>query len=46
MFNRTAIVELLLARGASARAVDSRGMTPQSLAATMGAAATLAQLMV
>ncbi len=44
MFNRPAIVELFLAHGAALHAVDSRGMTALTLAQTMGAQDTLAQL--
>lgn len=44
MFNRPAIVELFLAHGAKLDAVDSRGMTAITLAQSMGAADTLAQL--
>jgi ankyrin repeat protein len=44
MFNRPAIVELFLAHGARLDAVDSRGMTAITLAQSMGAADTLAQL--
>ena len=44
MFNRPAIVELCLAHGADLHAVDSRGMTALSLAQTMGAQDTHAQL--
>ena len=44
MFNRQAILELLLANGARIDAVDSRGMTAVSLAKMMNAADTLAHL--
>ena len=44
MFNRTAIVELLLAHGASPTTRSSDGLTPLDLARTMGAADTAAQL--
>jgi ankyrin repeat protein len=44
MFNRPAVVELFLRHGAAIDAVDSRGMTAMTLAQTMGAADTLAQL--
>ena len=44
MFNRTAIVDLLLAHGANIDAIDSRGMTALSLAQSMGAQDTSAQL--
>jgi len=44
MFNRVAILSLLAEHGARRDAVDSRGMTAMSLAATMGAKDALAWL--
>ena len=44
MFNRTAIVDLLLARGADRTAVDAGGQTAAELAAEMNAPDTPRQL--
>ena len=44
MFNRTEIVDYLLAQGADPHAKDANGVTALAAAQTMGAADTVAQL--
>ncbi|MGF6641548.1 ankyrin repeat protein [Paraburkholderia sp. MM6662-R1] len=44
MFNRTAIVDLLLAHGADPHARDANGVSAADAAARMGAADTQARL--
>jgi hypothetical protein len=44
MFNRTAIVGVLLAHGADVHATDDRGLTAQAAAEIMGAPDTPRQL--
>ena len=44
MFNRTEIVDFLLANGAKRNAVDANGVTPLAAAKMMGAPDTSAQL--